>query len=56
MAACMHICASCMSSARGGQKRESDPQELGLQMIVSHYVGVESGSSERAALSDEPSP
>ena len=52
----MHICASYVYGARGGQKRESDPLELKLQMTGSHHVGVESGSSERAALSDEPSP
>ena len=40
-----------MFSTRGGQKRALDPQELGLQMVVSHYVGaaVKLVSSARAA-------
>jgi hypothetical protein len=31
-----HVCPV----SRGGQKRALDPQELELQMVVSHHVGV----------------
>jgi hypothetical protein len=30
-----------MLGAWGGQKRASDLQKLGLQMIVSHHIGAE---------------
>lgn len=36
----MFIYASCMYSACGGQKGESDPLELELEMVVSFYVGA----------------
>lgn len=36
---CLCVCPFNMPSARGEQKRVSDPPGLELQMIVSHRVG-----------------
>jgi hypothetical protein len=39
--ACMCVCVPHVCPvSRGGQKRALDPQELELQMVVSHHVGV----------------
>jgi hypothetical protein len=37
---CLHpcLCTTCMPETVRGQKRESDPLDLGLQMIVSRHV------------------
>lgn len=35
MSVCLHLCAPQECSSRGSQKRESDPLELELQMVVS---------------------
>lgn len=39
----LYVCVSitCMSGAYGSQKRVLDPQELELQMDVSHHMDVE---------------
>lgn len=34
------LCTTCVCSARGGLKREYNPLELELQMIVSCFVGA----------------
>jgi hypothetical protein len=39
LAASVCLCAECMPSARGSQKRVSDPLEPELQMAVSCHVG-----------------
>ena len=38
---CLHICLfiTCVPGAHRSQKRESDPLELEVQMVVSYYVG-----------------
>jgi hypothetical protein len=56
---CVSVCHVCTGAHRG-QKRPSNPLELGLQALVSHPVwvlGSELGSSVRAiyALTHEPS-
>jgi hypothetical protein len=37
---CMYgcLCTTCMSGTHRGQKRVSDPVDLELQMVVSHYA------------------
>ena len=37
---CVCLCASCLPSTVGDQKRMSDPLELALQMVVSSHVGA----------------
>ena len=46
----MYVCALCMYSALGSQKRVLDPLGLELQMVVSTLweLGIEPGTSERA--------
>lgn len=43
--ACMHICAPCVFSVLGGQKKASDPLELELQTDVSYQVRESNSSS-----------
>ena len=38
--ACVCVYAPHVCSAHGGQKRPVDPQELLLEMVVSHHVGA----------------
>lgn len=38
---CRHVSAPVSSNVCGGQKRESDPVELELQMVVSQHVDAE---------------
>lgn len=37
---CLHVCkwTACFPGAHWSQKRAPEPQELGLQMRVNHYV------------------
>lgn len=35
------ICTTCMPDAQRDQKRAPEPLQLGLQMVVSHYVSAE---------------
>lgn len=56
---CMHVCL-CVPTAFECQKKESDPLELELQMLVSCYVGnweLNAGSLQEqpVALIMEPS-
>lgn len=37
---CMYVCVPCKCSAYRGQKRELESLEVGLQIVVSHHVGV----------------
>ena len=42
---CLFVCVCvgvplCVPGAGGGQKRVSDPLELELQTVVSHFVGT----------------
>ena len=39
----MYYCAACVFSARGDQKRASDPPELEVQLVVSHLVKSNTG-------------
>lgn len=53
-------CATCMAGTLGGQKRESDPLELELQMVVKHQMGARNtnrGSlhEQQVFLTTEPS-
>lgn len=39
---CLHVCVFtvCVSATLESQKRVSDPLDLELEMIVSHYIGT----------------
>jgi hypothetical protein len=39
----VYYCAACVFSARGDQKRASDPPELEVQLVVSHLVKSNTG-------------
>jgi hypothetical protein len=47
---CVHVLTACMSvdtyvpAVQEGGKRTSNPLELELQMVVSHYVGAGNGT------------
>jgi hypothetical protein len=44
----VYMCTMCLPNACRGQKRESDPLELELEMVVSHHVSAGPRSSVRA--------
>lgn len=45
---CSYVCLPSVCSALWGQKGAWNPLEWELRMAVSHYVGIETGSSKRA--------
>lgn len=45
--ACMYVCHMCVTN--GSQRRTSDPLEPELQLLTMWVVGIEPGSSLRAA-------
>ena len=47
----MYICAQHVYNAHRYQKRVSDPLELELQLVVSHYVGA--GKSNHGPLQEQ---
>lgn len=56
---CQHVClcATCMPSGCGGQKRALDLLKLTLQVVVSCHVdvGIEPRREQRVLLTTEPS-
>lgn len=48
----MCICALCVCSTYRGQKEESDPLKLALEVVIKHHIsaGSQTGSSERASI------
>ena len=49
----MYVCAPLMCPVHSGQKKVSDPLELGLQMVVSYWVGA--GNQTWVLLTTMPS-
>lgn len=37
----MYVCAPCVCSALGSQKRMSDPRGLELEVVLGHRIGAE---------------
>lgn len=51
---CMYICVSCVCLVSEDQRRASDPLDLELHVVVSHYVGA--GNQTQVLCKSSPFP